>query len=230
MNNTVIPVPNLKPLLTTQKEFAVTVKEAVASEPCHSPRVDLLFLRFKEATPDENGLAEIVCNQVINYAIPKRKMRDVQKAIEADPSDMSIWSKLVGLAGDIDKDEPGQKALEIKPHVAFGGGFAAAVLGPIHAGCDQLDGGGIDDVDGLAKAMSDALAASSVGEARRKRLEMGEHGPEELLGQKRLALLVGMGKPVAAGRSRAPDARTSHFQNVSRCRFHTFGSSGHTLG
>ena len=116
-------------------------------------------------------------------------------------------SRGIGLAGDIDQDEPGQKALEIKAHVAFGGGLAAAVLGPIHAGCDQLDGGGIDDVDGLAKAMSDALAASSVGEARRKRLEMGEYGPEELLGQKRLALLVGMRKPVAAGRSRAPDGR-----------------------
>lgn len=91
-------LPDLKPLLTTQENFGVVIKQAVASEPSHTPRVDLLFLRFTEAVPDENGLAEVVCHQVINYAIPKRKMIDIQNQIKANPSDMSILSKLVNEA------------------------------------------------------------------------------------------------------------------------------------
>ncbi|HEY1663567.1 MAG TPA: DUF1837 domain-containing protein [Verrucomicrobiae bacterium] len=91
-------LPDLGPLLTPQKEFGVVVKQAVESQTVHAPRVDLLFVRFKEATPDENGLAEVVCNQVINYAIPKNKIIEVQKQAVANPSDVSIWSKIVSEA------------------------------------------------------------------------------------------------------------------------------------
>jgi hypothetical protein len=98
MSSAQVPPPDLKFLMTTQKEFAVMVKQAVESQPTHAPRVDLLFVRFKEATPDENGLAEVVCNQVINYVIPKRKMAEVVGTITADPSDMSVFSKLTSEA------------------------------------------------------------------------------------------------------------------------------------
>jgi hypothetical protein len=120
-------LPDLQPLLTSQKEFGVIVKQAVESEPTHAPRVELLFVRFKEATPDENGLAEVVCNQVINYVIPKRKMMEVQKQADANPSDMSIWSKLVSEArrafiaykADSSTGEPQSRYSEVGEVIAF---------------------------------------------------------------------------------------------------------------
>lgn len=120
-------IPDLRPLLTSQKEFGVIVKQAVESLPTHAPRVDLFFLRFKEATPDENGLAEIVCHQVINYAIPKRKMLEVEKHAAENPSDKGIWSKLVNearrafIAYKIDPhtDNPQSRYSEVGEVIAF---------------------------------------------------------------------------------------------------------------
>lgn len=63
------------------------------------------------------------------------------------------------MLGAVDEHEHGQEALEVEPHVAFGGGLAAAVFGPIHAGGHQLDRGGVDDVDGGAEAVEGAFGA-----------------------------------------------------------------------
>lgn len=84
-------------LLTTQKDFPVCVKQAFKSEATHAPRVDLLYVRFKEATVDVEGLAEIISHQVVNYALPKRKIRELLS--KADGSmDLSQHSKLIAEA------------------------------------------------------------------------------------------------------------------------------------
>ncbi len=40
---------------------------------------------------------------------------------------------VVVVTGFLDDGKAGQKALEVESQVEFGGGFAAAVLGPVHA-------------------------------------------------------------------------------------------------
>jgi len=90
--------------------------------------------------------------------------------------------------------------------VALGGGLAAAVLGPVHARGYQFDGGGIDDVDGTAKTVGDALAAASPRETGRERLEMAEHLPEDFLRNRR-APLARVRESVAARLHRAADGR-----------------------
>ncbi len=88
------PIIDLTPLLTPQTDFGVIVKQAFESQPDHAPRVDLLFVRFNEAVPDDDGLAEVVCHQVVNYAIPKRKLSHILDQLKSNPTDMSIASKL----------------------------------------------------------------------------------------------------------------------------------------
>jgi len=109
--------------------------------------------------------------------------------------------------GAVDEDEQWQEALEVEPHVAFGGGLAAAVLGPVHAGGHQLDRCGVDDVDGFAKAVERPLGALGTGKARGEVFEGLEHGPEELLGELGAAVFSGMGEAVSARRGGPADRR-----------------------
>lgn len=88
---------NLKDLLTPQKDFPVFMKVAALSADTDAPRVDLLYLRYLEATPDEQGLAEIVCHQVVNYALPKRKIKELIEQ-SAGTLDLSLHSKLLAEA------------------------------------------------------------------------------------------------------------------------------------
>ena len=46
--------------------------------------------------------------------------------------------------------------LEIQPEVTLGSRLAPTVLGPVHAGGHQLDGGGVDDVDDAVESTQDA--------------------------------------------------------------------------
>ncbi len=89
-------MPDFTPLHTQQDDFQVVVKCAVESEGTHAPRVDLLFVRFREATPDDKGLAEVVYHQVVNYALPKRKVKELLAS--AKPGDFSAHSKLLSEA------------------------------------------------------------------------------------------------------------------------------------
>lgn len=89
---------SLKELLTPQKDFSVLMKTAVLSKDTEAPRVDLLYLRYREATPDEDGLAEIVCHQVVNYALPKRKIKELLSQLEQGTLDLSLHSKLLAEA------------------------------------------------------------------------------------------------------------------------------------
>jgi hypothetical protein len=88
-------MPDFTPLHTPQDDFPVFVKCAVASENTHAPRVDLLFVRFREATPDDKGLAEVVYHQVVNYALPKRKMKELLANAKPGVLDFSTHSKLL---------------------------------------------------------------------------------------------------------------------------------------
>ena len=117
----------------------------------------------------------------------------------------TVRSAIPNLLGAVDKH--GQEALEVEPHVAFGGGLAAAVFDPIHAGGHRLDRGGVDDDDGGAETVEGAFGALGAGESGRKGLEMPEHGPKELLGHFGVAVFSCVGKAVAARGRGAADGR-----------------------
>ncbi len=81
---------------TPQEDFAAIIKLAVASSITDAPRIDLLHLRFIEERPDEDALAEAVCHQVINYALPRRKLLAAMEKLAH--GDNSIMSKLTSEA------------------------------------------------------------------------------------------------------------------------------------
>jgi len=128
MSDSSISPPSFEGLLTKQEAFSNIVKLAQGSDNTDSPRVDLLYLRFKENIPDDEGLAEILVHQVPNYAIPRRKLRELAERAAANPLDLSLHSKLIAeakrafIAYKEDKSDPGQNIIryaEMGEVVAF---------------------------------------------------------------------------------------------------------------
>ena len=62
-------------------------------------------------------------------------------------------------------------------------------------------------MDGSPEPVGQALSAPAYSKVWPKRLEMSEHGPEEIFCHGGVALLVGMGEGVATGRRSPPDGR-----------------------
>ena len=81
------------------------------------------------------------------------------------------------------------------------------MLGPVQARGHQLDRGRVHGVNGALETVEQALALAAAGKARVETLEVIEDGPEELLGQRGVAVFVGVGQIVAAGRGGAPQSR-----------------------
>jgi len=104
--------------------------------------------------------------------------------------------RAVVLGGSVDHGERWQEAVQVETQVHFGGSLAAAVFGPVHAACHQLDDRRIHGVDAHLEAPQQPLALLARGEGRAGVLAMTEHRPEELLDEKRVALLVGVGEGV----------------------------------
>lgn len=87
--------PDFSALLTRQPDFSVCVKCAKQSLQTDSPRVDYLHLRFKESIADDAGLAEIIYHQVVNYAIPRKKMLELVERSKSNPMDFSLHSRIL---------------------------------------------------------------------------------------------------------------------------------------
>jgi hypothetical protein len=104
----------------------------------------------------------------------------------------------------VDDGKARKKAVEIQSQMTLGRSLAPAVLGPVQAGGDELDGRRVHHVNGAAKAPGHSLAPVSPREVWLKGLQMAKHRPEDLLGKARVALLVGMGKIIAARRRGCP--------------------------
>ncbi|XHR30867.1 MAG: DUF1837 domain-containing protein [Chthoniobacteraceae bacterium] len=116
--------PDFSLLLTPQEDFPNLVKCAVASKETQAPRIDLLFVRFNEDRPDEHGLAEVVYHQVVNYALPRRKIAELLSKCRPGAIDFSPHSKLLAEArrafisynsSTIDKEPKEKKTKRKKP-------------------------------------------------------------------------------------------------------------------
>lgn len=90
--------PDLTSLHTAQTQFGTIVHRALESLATDAPRIDLLHICFKEDRPDEHGLAEVVCNEIINYVIPKQKLKTEHEAISHHSPNYSGYSRLTNEA------------------------------------------------------------------------------------------------------------------------------------
>jgi len=107
----------------------------------------------------------------------------------------------VVLSGGVDNGEAGQKAVEVESQMTLGCRFAPPVLGPVHAGGDQLNGRGINHMDNAPETPGDTLATITAGKAGLESLQMTEHRPENLFRKIGVSFLVGMREIIAAWRS-----------------------------
>ena len=110
------------------------------------------------------------------------------------------------LARGVNDGKARQKTLQIQPQVALGRSLASPMLGPVHARDHQFDRGRVHDVDDSLETARQP-EASPAREARLERLQMFQDAPEQLLGHRRIPMLVGMRKIVAAGRRRPTQRR-----------------------
>lgn len=87
---------------------------------------------------------------------------------------------VVMLARGVDDHALRQQALQVQAQMRFGGGFATAVLGPIHGVGHQFNHGGVDNVDRGFEPVG-APSRLAPDELRREPAEMIEHAPEKPL-------------------------------------------------
>jgi hypothetical protein len=124
---------------------------------------------------------------------------------------LNIGAKLSGpdgvmLGGGVHDGAAGQEGLEIEADMAFGGGLAAAMFGPVQGTRHQLDGGRVHDMDEPLEPEGE-LRAAVAAEAGLDGLQMCQHRPEKLLGHLRITGAVGVGKSVLGRRRGSPHRR-----------------------
>ena len=68
---------SLEKLLIMQSDFSNQIGLAVESNASDSPKVDLLYLKFKEDRPAENEFVEVIFHQLMNYALPAKKRQEI---------------------------------------------------------------------------------------------------------------------------------------------------------
>ena len=84
---------SLPKLLIEQPDFQNQVRQAVSSDIQDQMKVDLLYLAFKEDRVSENEFVEILFHQIINYALPISKRKEIYDA-SGNALDMSKHMKL----------------------------------------------------------------------------------------------------------------------------------------
>jgi hypothetical protein len=103
------------------------------------------------------------------------------------------------MMGSLLNDRKGRKeSLQVQPQMHFSGSLSAAMLSPIHAVGHQRDGCRINSMDCPLEATWQATVTSGRTKLRTKRLKVAEDAPEQLLHHIAIAVLVGMGKRIAA--------------------------------
>jgi len=109
-------------------------------------------------------------------------------------------------AGGVHEGEARQEGLQVEPEMALGGRLAAAMFGPVQAAGDQLDGGGIYQVDHAFEAEGKPRSAVPA-KTGVEFLQMAEDGIEKVLSHLSGAFTVGSGECIFAGRIRATHCR-----------------------
>ena len=109
-------------------------------------------------------------------------------------------------AGGVHEGEARQEGLQVEPEMALGGGLAAAMFGPVQTAGDQLDGGGVHQMNHPLEAEGKPRAAIPA-KAGVEFFQMAQDGVEEVLGHLGGAFAVGGGERILAGRGRATHRR-----------------------
>ncbi len=109
-------------------------------------------------------------------------------------------------AGGVHEGEARQEGLQVEPEMALGGGLAAAMFGPVQTAGDQLDGGGVHQMNHPLEAEGKTRAAIPA-KTGVKFFQMAEDGIEKVLGHLGGAFPVGGGERILARRGRATHGR-----------------------
>jgi hypothetical protein len=141
------------------------------------------------------------------------QMGEVEASLveDGDFTRLNTGAKLAGpavvmLGGGIHDGAAGQKTLEIEPDMAFGGGFATAVFGPVQRACHQLDGGGVHHMnEPLETEGEPGRAVAAKGGLQR--FQMFQHRPEQLFGHLGIAGAIGVSERVLGRWRRAAQRR-----------------------
>jgi hypothetical protein len=100
----------------------------------------------------------------------------------------------------LDDGEGRQETLKVQAQMQLRGSFAPAVLSPVHAVGNQSDRTGVNCVHRPFETMRQALVAPCRSKVRGNLLQMSKDLPEQLLHHVAVAMLVRMGKRIAARR------------------------------
>lgn len=84
--------PDLEPLITSQADFDACVLHLCKSDAAETPRLELLHLKFSEENPRDSIFAKVLANQIVNFAIPKSKIKKIME--QCSSGDFSEMSKL----------------------------------------------------------------------------------------------------------------------------------------
>src|SRR5262245_15400200 len=100
--------------------------------------------------------------------------------------------------------------------MALGGGFAATMPSPVHTGGDQRNRRRVDQVNRTLEPAGKSFAGFTTDKTRREIAQVFQDRPEESLGHLGGSDLVGVGKIIAAGRSRPSQAGQRTGMQVQR--------------
>src|SRR3979490_242227 len=97
--------------------------------------------------------------------------------------------------------------MQIQTHIKLGSNLSAAVRRPVDAGGYQRNRTRVHHMNNAPETTSQPFTSTSCAKSGRKLLQVLEHRPEQPFSQRSVAALIGMGKIVAAGRSRSAQGR-----------------------
>src|ERR1700741_5274924 len=97
--------------------------------------------------------------------------------------------------------------MQVQTHMKLGSGFAPAVPRPVDAGSYQRNGAGVHHMNDATKTPGQSLPPTPRCKSGRKPLQVLEHCPEQAFSQCSLAMFIGVGKIVAAGRGCSAQGR-----------------------
>ena len=130
---------------------------------------------------------------------------------EDDFTRLNIGAQLAGAAvvmfgGGVQDDAAWQEGLEVEAEMAFGGGFAPTMFGPVQRAGHQLNGGRVHDLDEPLETEGKTRTVVAA-EGRLDRLQMFHHRPEKFFSHDRITGAVGVRERVLGRRCGPPQGR-----------------------
>src|SRR5689334_21980386 len=116
------------------------------------------------------------------------------------PAQTCAARMLSAALADSTKTKRGSRLCKSKRTWSLAAALRRRCSSPVDAGGNQGNRAGVHHVNDAPETPGQAFTSASGGKAGRKRLEVFKHRPEQPFGQRCVAVFIGVGKVVAAGR------------------------------